>query len=256
MSTTGSPQDPQRSQAWQRLAESLRPRASRGQLLAGLLLGLLGFALVVQVGSTDEADLSTLRQSDLVRILDDVTERSDRLEEEAAELAATRDELLSGSDSREAARLQAQERVEVLSILAGTAPARGPGIHLTLRGDGVDARLVVDVVQELRDAGAEAIQVNDVRVVASTSFVDLPGSRLEVDGRVIEQPYVFRAIGDPQTLATAMSFPDGVVDKVERDGSAVVTQHDEVLIDALRPLEEPQYAHPAEPVDPPPPPSP
>lgn len=243
--------DHQEPTGWGRLRAALRPRASRGQLLAAVLLGLLGFALVVQLGSNDQANLATLRQSDLVRILDDVTERSDRLRAEAQELQDTRDELLTSSDRIEAARQQAQQRVEVLGILTGTAPAVGPGIRLVIGGSDVDARLLVDTVQELRDAGAEAIQLNDVRVVASTAFVDAPGGALEVDGTVIEQPFEFWAIGEPQTLATAMSFPDGVVEKVEqRDGVARVEQLDEVRIDALRSPEEPQYARPADPASP------
>lgn len=237
--------------AWGLLRGALRPRASRGQLLAAVLLGLLGFALVVQLRSTDEVNLATLRQSDLVRILDDVTERSDRLRAEAAELQQTRDELTTSSDRIEAAREQAQQRVEVLGILAGTAPAVGPGIVTTVVGGEADARLVVDTVQELRDAGAEAIDLNGVRVVASTAFVDHPAGGLEVDGTRVEQPYVFTAIGDPQTLATAMSFPDGVVEKVEqRGGTARVQQVDEARIDSLRSLTEPEYARPADPATP------
>ena len=73
MSETGTDGRGRRARrgAWRVLGESLRPRASRGQLLAALLLGMLGFALVVQLRSTDEINLATLRQSDLVRILDD-----------------------------------------------------------------------------------------------------------------------------------------------------------------------------------------
>jgi uncharacterized protein YlxW (UPF0749 family) len=243
-----TPRDSGRGTGWQSLREAMRPRASRGQLLAALLLGLLGFALVVQLRSTDDVDLANLRQSDLVRILDDVTERSDRLRAEAAELERTRSELLTSSDRIEAAREQAQERVEVLGILTGTAPAVGPGIVLTVVGGEPDARLVVDTVQELRDAGAEAIDLNGVRVVASTSFVDHPDGGIGVDGTQVRPPYLFTAIGEPQTLATAMSFPDGVVEKVEqRGGVARVEQVTEARIDSLRSLSEPEYARPAEP---------
>ena len=62
----------------------------------------------------------------------------------------------------------------MLGILAGTVAAEGPGIVVTI--DGVDdAALLLDTVQELRDAGAEAIQLGDVRVVASTYFTQAPG---------------------------------------------------------------------------------
>jgi len=52
----------------------MKPRATRGQLLGGLLCMVLGFALVVQARSTQEQGLSSLRQADLVRILAGLTE--------------------------------------------------------------------------------------------------------------------------------------------------------------------------------------
>ena len=76
-----------------RLLRALVPRGTRGQLLAGLLCAVLGFALVVQVRQTQDADLGSLRESDLVRILDDVGERDDRLESEQADLQRTREQL-------------------------------------------------------------------------------------------------------------------------------------------------------------------
>jgi uncharacterized protein YlxW (UPF0749 family) len=237
---------PQTPSGWGRLARALRPRASRGQMLGGLLCAVLGFALVVQVGQADEVPLATLRQSDLVRILDDVSARRDQLAAEAAELERTRDELLTSSDRLAAAREQAAERVDVLGILTGTAPAVGPGMRLTLAGGDLDARLLVDTVQELRDAGAEAIEVSGVRVVASTSFVDVEDGAVAIDGRVLDPPFVFLAIGDSQTLVTAMSFPGSVVEKVEPAGTARVEALPEVRINALRSLKQPQYARPAD----------
>lgn len=253
------PPAPQRIAApsgWARLVSAVRPRATRSQLLAGLLCGLLGFALVVQVGQTAEAELGALREDDLVRILDDVGERQERLDAEAARLAATREELLSAGDQREAAREAARERTELLAILAGTAPAVGPGIRLVVNDPGgeVPARVLLDAVQELRNAGAEAIQVastsdvggDAVRVVASTAFVDSPDG-IMVDGTLVEPGYELTVIGDPGTLATALGIPGGVLVAVESAGGrAVVEQLDEVRVDALRQLSEPEYARPAQ----------
>ena len=230
-----------------RLTRALRPRATRAQVLAALLCGLLGFALVVQVRQTQGAELDSLRESDLIRILDDVSERTERLEDEAARLSAVRQELLTSSDSAQAAQEAAAERVEVLSILAGTAPATGPGVRLTISDADAElgAGVLLDAVQELRDSGAEAIQVDDVRVVASTSFVDT-AEGIEVDGQVVESPYVYLAIGDPQTIATALDIPGGVLRSVRsQDGIAAVAELDEVTVDALRVPSEPEYARPA-----------
>ncbi len=150
-------------------------------LAVAALLGLLGFAVAVQVRSTqDDGLLASARQEDLVRILDDLSNRSDRLRQETATLGATRDRLTSGTDRDRAALDEAQRRAQVLGVLAGTVPASGPGVVVTLTdptGD-VGADDLLNALEELRDAGAEAVQVSGadpagaVRVVASTSFLD------------------------------------------------------------------------------------
>jgi uncharacterized protein YlxW (UPF0749 family) len=108
----------------------------------------------------------------------------------------------------------------------------------------------VDTLQELRDAGAEAVQVAGageppVRVVASTDFVD-DGPRVLVDGRPVTPPYEFTVVGDPGTLASALAIPGGVVDTVARlGGEASVERADTLVVGALRPVETPRYARPA-----------
>ncbi|HEX5510763.1 MAG TPA: DUF881 domain-containing protein [Actinomycetales bacterium] len=232
-----------------RLARAFSPKLNRAQLLAGLLCAVLGFALVVQFRQTQDSSLENLRETDLVRILDDVSQRASRLEDESDELRSTRDQLLSSSNQEQVARQAAQERVDVLGVLAGTAPATGPGIQLVITDPHAElgAVTLLDAVQELRDAGAEAMQVGDVRIVASTSFVnDSDGVR--VDGTLLHSPYVFQVIGDPKTLSPALGIPGGVLATVNQSqsGSATVTEMDEVVVDALRRVEQPQYARPAE----------
>ncbi|CAA9396019.1 MAG: Division initiation protein, partial [uncultured Quadrisphaera sp.] len=241
----------------QRLLAAMRPRATRAQLLSGLLCLLLGLALVTQLRERSQADLASLRQSELIALLDDTTERADRLQQEVRDLTGTRDQLLSSSDQSEAARELARERLDVLGVLAGTVPATGPGIELTITGGEDDAEVLLAAVQEMRDAGAEAIQLGDVRVVASTYFVDADvaggGSAVEVDGTVLEAPYTFRAIGSAATLASAMEFPGGVIETAALNGgTAVVVEREVVEVTALREVQEPAYARPADPpTDPP-----
>ncbi len=236
--------------AWERLRSSLRSRPSQLQLLAGALLFLLGFAVITQARQTSESGLSGLRESDLIRLLDDVTDLRERLERENTELVDQRDRLLNSSDSTEEARRAAAERSETYAILAGTAAAVGPGVQLTVRdpGDVVDAPFLLDAVQELRDAGAEAIQIGEVRVVASTAFADVAGDGVQLDGTVVRSPYTVVAIGDPDVLVPALSIPGGVLQDLEQDGAqADIDERDEVVVDALRVPSEPQYARPAPP---------
>lgn len=230
-----------------RLVAALRPRATRRQALAALLLGLFGFGLVVQVRATQDAGLSALRQSDLVRILDDVTARSQRLQDESRDLERTRDKLTNSSDGRRAALEEAQRRAETLGILAGTVAALGPGVELSIpdpRGE-VTPEMILDAVEELRDAGAEAIQVGRVRVVADTAFTAAPGG-IAVDGTVVRPPYRVFAIGTSAALATALRIPGGLVEVLAEKGStASVTERATVTVDALQALATPQYARPA-----------
>jgi uncharacterized protein YlxW (UPF0749 family) len=232
--------------AWSTVVRMGRPRATRANLFAAVLAVVLGFALATQVQETQEQGLEDLREEELVRILDDVTQDAQRLADDARELEATRDRLLSGAGSNAEALRAAQERLDALAILAGTAPATGPGIVVRISDpEGrVGATLLIDAVQELRDAGAEAIQIGDVRVVASTYFSDGPDG-VSVSGVPLEQPYTIRAIGGSATMASAMDIPGGVSESVRRVGAtATVSQEESVAITALHTLQERRYARP------------
>jgi uncharacterized protein YlxW (UPF0749 family) len=224
-----------------------RRRDPLAAALIGVLTLLLGFALAVQVRSTDEGEaLQGAREEDLVRILDELNAREERLREQIAEERAALEQL-SNSDSQAAAALEeARSRAEAIGILNGTIAARGPGLVMTIRDPGGEVRVadLLDAIQELRGAGAETMQIDDIRVGVSTAITGEPGA-LQVDGTDVTAPYEFRVIGSPQNMETAMNIPGGVVQRISgRGGSVTIVQSQDVLVDALRPLDTPQYASP------------
>ncbi|MET0740911.1 MAG: DUF881 domain-containing protein [Candidatus Nanopelagicales bacterium] len=231
---------------WRRLGDALSPEITPGQVIVGILFALLGFGVVVQVSQTTEDQLQGARQADLVRILDDLGEREERLRAEARDLEETRDDLLSGSDQAATALEETRQRAETLGVLAGTIPAQGSGIVVTVTNlPEVDATLVLDALQELRDAGAEVIQIGEVRVIASTYVLDDDGDVI-VDGTALQSPLIIRAIGDPRTMSAALRIPGGVVDSLRGVGSdAAIQETDNVEITALRAVPSPEYARPA-----------
>lgn len=227
------------AETWSRVRSALSLRSWRPQLLAGVLCALLGFAIVAQVQHTDESGLSELSETELIRVLDDVDDRNERLEAEAAQLARDEEELLSGSDQREAAREQAADRAEALSVLAGTVPVTGPGVEITITGSEgvVTAGNLVTFVHELRDAGAEAIEFGDTRVVVDTYFAEDDGGLL-INGDRLPLPLMITAIGEPETMATAMRIPGGVADTIDqRGGDLTVETRAQVDIDSVVPPE-------------------
>jgi len=223
-------------------------RPSRGQLIVALLLALVGYAAVTQVRFTNVDDTyASLREQDLIALLKGLDTQSQRAESELARLRRTRDDLRSDTGAREVALAQAEQQADALSIMAGLVPVTGPGIRITItEAEGpVDVDSMVDMVQELRTAGAEAIQFNDqVRVVAQTSFEDAVGG-ISVDGQVIRSPYVVDVIGDPDTLEGAVNFPKGPRDQFEDQGATVqVDQRVRVDIESVVEPRRLEYADP------------
>ena len=211
--------------------------SSAGAMIA-VLLALLGFTLVVQFKTTStDPTLAATREEDLVRISSDLDSRERRLRQEIELLEESQRQLRSGEQGRQAALEEATRRADELGILAGTLPAVGPGLEVRFSGPSkaVSSTRILDAVQELRGAGAEAMQIQGAdgtaaRVIASTYFEDVPDGALVVDGRRLTGPFTIMVIGDPATMRTALNIPGGVVASV-RDGGGNVTSEDREVVE-------------------------
>lgn len=226
-----------------------RPRATKANALGAILALLLGFAMATQVRQNEAQGLDTLSQADLVTLLDSATLQSQRLDQQARQLQITHDQLVNGTTSGAAAVQAAQERVDSLAILAGSAAAKGPGIQMTITDPTgkLTAPVLLNAIEELRDAGAEAIQVNNVRIVASSHFSQA-ASGFDIDGKNVSQPYVILAIGNAQTMSSAMQIPGGLTENVQQLGALVnITLEKELTVAALHVLSSPRYALPVPP---------
>ena len=230
-------------------------QGSRSRLVFGtlaiLLCLVLGVAIVTQVRQTKSGDsLDTARPADLLVLLDSLRQREGTLNTEVSELQNTLNSLQASGNTDQAAIQNAQARLAALSILVGAVGATGPGVTVTIEdpGPGVSPEAMLDVINELRAAGAEAIEINDahesVRVGVDTWIVGMPGS-LIIDSKTLSPPYSILAIGDPPTLAAAMNIPGGAEDSIKRVGARMsVQQADRVDVTTLRQPKPHQYAQP------------
>ena len=227
---------------WRRLRNVFFAKPSRDQLLIAVLCAVLGFVVVQQVSivNSDEV-LATARSEDLVQILDSLDQRNQRLDSELTTLKDTKARLESGQDAATTAAKERQVRDAELGILAGTLAAQGPGVVVTMTGP-VTSSLLLDAVQELRDAGAEAIQINQVRVVAQTAFETGANDEVVVGGVTIGKgsgTYRLTAIGDSATLASSLRIPGGVVESARTDGvKVVIVEKSEVKVSAVLPAKK------------------
>jgi len=241
---------PVRQGGRRRLRESL-VRPGRGQLIAAVILFVVGLGAVMQIRiNTADDTYTTARREDLIQLLDGLGSESRRLESEISELERTRTNLQSGADTQRVARQEAEKRVTELSILAGTVPAEGPGIRLRIADPSgrVDANVLLDVVEEMRDAGAEVIEVNDtIRIVGSTWFGGA-ANNLVIDGLPVSRPITIEVVGDPHSLEEAARFRGGIVSEITGAGGQVqIDQQDRVVVESLHATTENQYAKPASP---------
>lgn len=227
----------------------------------------LGFLLVAQVRTTESLGerLETEREEDLARILADLSRESDRLQSELTELRLTLATVESSAESEALALETLQRRLDDLRILAGVAPAEGQGIELVVTDPDrlVTADQLVDVVQELRDAGAEAIAVNGVRLVASSAFTaQRPGAppagaleelaapalpsrtgQLLADRQPLSLPYRIAAIGPGRTMAKALQLPGGAIDTLASVPKVTAVVRTRSRVEVPSRAEPPSFTH-------------
>ena len=187
-------------------------------VLTVLAVALAAYLAIGQFSSSKPFSqrLENESEGDLARILASLTTSTDQLNEEVNQLKLQLLSLKVSSQRDDAAAQADHDRIRNLEVLAGTVPVTGPGILLTVTDPGlaVGYDLFIDLVQELRDAGAEAVALNGKRVGALTSFTPTgaDGRGVSVDGVVLTSPYTVGAIGQPATLDGGLAIPGGSLD--------------------------------------------
>lgn len=150
--------------------------------------------------------------------------------------------------------------LERMKIMAGLVPVKGPGVIVNLADSPErvspeeDQNLYMihdsdirDAINELKAAGAEAISVNGQRIVA-LSAIRCSGPIIEINGKAIPSPYEIRAIGDPDTLESALNLPMGILDQLRlaRIKVTVTKQEEGIEIPALAVTPTLRFAVPAQ----------
>ena len=212
------------------------------------LLALVGFAAVVQLRTTHQDNTyAGYRESELIAVLNGLSGTTERIQAEIARLQDSKSRLEDETSAEQAALQQTEGEVDTLSILAGLVPVTGPGIRITIteHTGQVDIDSMLDLIEEMRTAFAESIQINGkARVVAQTSFEQGVGGIL-VDGQLLEPPYVIDVIGEPTELHGGLTFAGGPISQLDDDGASVSVQELQSLdIESVVSAPRPAFAQP------------
>ena len=228
--------------------KDLNRNSDRSRLLSSVLIAvmcaLLGFAYMSQINNT-KSTYETMDESELVRLLNETDTQISSLQQTKSQLTAQLNSLKTAADEQEQAQRIAKQNEETSGLISGRLPAKGPGITVRIsQGDSpIDAAIIYNLIEELRNAGAEVIAINDVRVVTRT-YVQDADEGLIVDGTAIDTPYVVRAIGNPQELTNAVDIAGGVGAQLQvKYGANVdVESSEEIVIDETREAAKYNYA--------------
>jgi uncharacterized protein YlxW (UPF0749 family) len=203
----------------------IRIRFGPTSVLILILAGALGFMLVAQLGSTERFSrrLQAENEGDLARILANLTTSDANLRDQIGTLKLQLQTLQTSTQQDAAAKAAAADQLNALEVLAGTVPVTGPGIVVTAEdpSGSLHYDLMIDLVEELRDAGAEAIAVNNRRIGAASAFGERDG-QIVLDGVALTRPFHISAIGQPATLDGGLAIPGGALDTLRTQKDVTV----------------------------------
>lgn len=199
----------------------------RSQLLLGLVCVILGLMVSFQFKLTNNpyTKYSAKRMEDLVSEVENLRKQKDDLSSKVQEYQKKVDEIEKAASSESAIANQMKTELDNLRILSGLTDVEGPGITMTLTptmdvkgssGSQIYSTDILDIINELNAAGAEAISINDQRYVGRTQIKEA-GAFIKINDEKFSpvSTFVIKAIGDPKILDGAFKMPGGIKDKLE-----------------------------------------
>ena len=222
-------------------------RDPRSQLAIAAVAFVLGMLVVVQLRSqTGGSALQALSTQDLTTLVASLNSQNDRLRSEIGTLQNQLDELRANRATGATSVEQIASDLARIRAWAGLDPVSGRGVMITVGGK-INAGAVDDLLNELHNAGAEAIAVEGVRLVARSTVSGPPGS-LDVDGYILGDPFRIRAIGRPETLVGSLTRAGGIIAQLaatDPEATLDVAPIDEpMLLPASRRTLVPDHGHP------------
>lgn len=207
--------------------------------MISIVAAVVGMMGAMAFGARQQADAQIGRLPGEIRnqVIEgslDLADEVDKLRKEVQQLRAEKTALENAASEGQNLSKQLNETLQNTKLFAGLTEVEGPGVTIVMRdsrkkpeelpniNDGIihDSD-VVRVINELWNAGAEAITVNNKRTGPNTSYRCV-GSVILVDGVRFASPIVIRAIGDPKTLYGAMTTPGGPVQEIQATDASMV----------------------------------
>ncbi len=199
-----------------------------------LILTALIFMQVKTISQTNISELEIMRESELRT---ELTSLKSKYDEVIAKIQETNEKILeyeeAAIDGREASELLQEELKETEDLL-GKNSVSGEGIIIKMSNNGtnkINAQDLLELVNILKNAGAEAISINEQRIVYDNYIVDINGSSfISVNNDKISAPFTIKAIGNTSYLESSVAQKNaGYIDTKTSEGKVVTLEREENL---------------------------
>lgn len=241
----GSSFSPRSRKSGIKITDKTRSDRLAAFILIFLMSIVIGFSYMAQTHSR-ETSYESLSEDELVRLLDETNSQISKLTLQKESLAFQLESIRNSVNKQSEIERLAKEKAQVSGIASGRLAAYGPGIVATIsqgNSKNIDAATMYTLINELRNAGAEAIELGTVRAVTSTYVVDTVDG-IECDGTKISFPVTVKAIGDASALQNALQISGGVGSRLRVQFGATlnVSSSDNVEINSTHETGEYRYA--------------
>lgn len=209
-------------------------RRARDRIAMTLVAVVLGVLVVAQIrGQQTQAGLAGLSAQELTLLIANLNTQNEQLRTEVASLERQLTDLGAAKSRGESAVDALSADLTKVRSWAGLVAVTGPGVTISVRGP-IGGDGVQDVVNELWNAGAEAVAVGDVRMVPGAVVAGAPGA-ISVEDTPLADGFTITAIGSPQILTGSLTRIGGVIAQLAApfpDATLTVTPLDRVSIAA------------------------
>lgn len=205
----------------------------RDALLIGSACLILGILIAVQYRFIQKSYLTDSGQAqksaELINELNATKEKHKQLLQEISDLQKQLDDIKNAASSESVLVKNLTDELQRYKAYAGMTKLSGSGVMVTIdnphtdmnnaseKNIAYDYRLLLELINELNASGAEAISINEQRMVNNTE-IRLAGTQMNVNMIPINTPYVFKVLGDPDTLDGAISQRFGVIQSIRENG--------------------------------------
>lgn len=220
-------------------------KISKSKIAVAIVIGIMSFMMIyvilIQINIVKEYDgeeIELMRETELKETLATYKEKYEETTNELNSTVARIEEYKADEKSEEDAVALLEEEVNQANMLLGKTDVTGEGIIITIENTGGDSENeamtvntadLINLVNELRLAGAEAISINGERIVANSDIFDV-GNFIYINGQRTTSPYEIKVIGDRKYLESALNIKGGYIDVYTLNGYNIKMESSENIV--------------------------